>query len=334
MVDIPSTLGALFIGGFVAALFSGVVCSQAFAYFKNYPGDPPLLRVLAGVVWILDFLHIVWVVCALWDHLISHFGQGAQVDYIPWSLAMSIAFTATLTILVHLFLIHRIYKLSYGNLFISLPLVPLACARLCFACVTTAKMIQLRSLAHFVQLYTWSFTSGLALSSGLDVLITSLLCFLLYKNRKDHPSTNHILDKLTLYTFENGLLTCIVAFTSLICWITNKKNLVFMGLHFVISKFYANSFFATLNTRRLVHSGRGHRSMGSNGSGERNIPVAVYPADLGSWRNKNFVNVTRMEKHAPVHIQVDKTKTTTRESPSISGESPTPRTSDGDKEMA
>jgi hypothetical protein len=68
-------------------------------------------------------------------------------------------------------------------------------------------MIQLRSLAKFVRMYTFSFTSGLALSSGLDVLITSLLCFLLYKNRKDQPSTNHILDKLTLYTFENGLLT-------------------------------------------------------------------------------------------------------------------------------
>jgi len=277
-------------------------------------------------------LHTVWVACALWDHLISHFGQGAQVDYIPWSLAMSIAFTATLTILVHLFLIDRIYKLSHGNVYISIPLVFLACGRLCFACLTTAKMIQLRSLAQFVRLYTFSFTSGLSLSSGLDVLITSLLCFLLYKNRKDHPSTNHILDKLTLYTFENGLMTCIVAFTSLICWLTNKSNLVFMGLHFVISKFYANSFFATLNTRRLVHSGRGHRTMGSNGSGERNIPVAVYPADLGSGRKKSsFDNATRMQHYSPVHIQVDKTKMTISESPSVHGKYPSWTSSSGDK---
>jgi len=331
-VDIPGTLGALFIGGFVAAGLSGVVCSQAFAYFKNYPSASPLLKALAAVVWILDFLHIIWVVCALWDHLISHFGQGAQVDYIPWSLAMSIAFTATLTILVHLFLIHRIYKLSHGNLFISFPLVILACARLCFACLTTAKMIQLRSLAQFVRLYTFSFTSGLALSSGLDVLITFSLCFLLYKNRKDHPSTNHILDKLTLYTFENGLLTCIVAFTSLICWLTKGSNLVFMGLHFVISKFYANSFFATLNTRRLVHSARGHRTMGSNGSGERNIPVAVYPADLGLGRKKSsFDNVTKMQHYPTVHIQVDKTVS---ESPSVDAKSPSLISISKDKEIA
>jgi hypothetical protein len=268
---------------------------------------------LAAIVWILDSFHTIWVACALWNHLISHFGEGAQIDFIPWSLAISIAFTATLTILVHLFLIHRIYKLSYDNLFISLPLVPFACARLCFACLTTAKMIQLRSLATFVQLYTWSFTSGLALSSGLDVLITSLLCFLLYKNRKHHPRTNHILDKLTLYTFENGLLTSIVAFTSLICWITNKTNLVFMGLHFVISKLYANSFFATLNTRQLVHSGRGHKTTGSNSSGERAIPVVVYSGELGACRpNGSFVNAQNYP------ARKDKTKTAISESMTMS----------------
>ena len=36
----------------------------------------------------LDFLHTAWIACALWDHLISHFGQAAQVDFIPWSLAV------------------------------------------------------------------------------------------------------------------------------------------------------------------------------------------------------------------------------------------------------
>jgi len=43
-------------------------------------------------------------------------------------------------------------------------------------------------------------------------------------------------------------------------------------------------FYSSLNTRRLIQSGRGH---GSNGSGERNTPVTVYPADLG--KKKNFV---------------------------------------------
>lgn len=45
-----------------------------------------------------------------------------------------------------------------------------------------------------------------------------------------------------------------------------------------------------LNTRQLVHSGRGHKTTGSNSSGERAIPVVVYSGELGACRpNGSFV---------------------------------------------
>jgi len=308
MVVVTGTLGALFIGGFVAAVFSGVVSSQAFAYFRRYHKDFLSLKILAGVIWGLDFFHTIWVATALWDHLISHFGEGDRVDYIPWSLALTIAFTAVLTFLVHQFLIYRIFKLSHNNIFISLPLSLLACGRLCFACLTTAKMIELRSLARFVKLYTFSFTSGLSLSSGLDILITSLLCFLLSRNQKDNSSMNHILDKLMLYTFESGSLTCGAALASLILWLTDKSNLAFMGVHFVISKFYANSFFATLNARQSIQQ-KGHRSAQSGS--DRQTPV-VFANDFGSTGKKFFSlkSSPSVENSQELHIKVDRTKTT------------------------
>jgi hypothetical protein len=128
--------------------------------------------------------------------------------------------------------------------------------------VTTNKLITLKSLKRFVQLYTFSFTSGLALSSALDVLITALLCYLLRKNQKTMSSMNHVLDKLILYSFENGSLTCAAVVVSMICWLKRSNNLIFLGLHFVISKFYANSLLATLNTRKDLRPG--HRGSPSN----------------------------------------------------------------------
>jgi multidrug efflux pump subunit AcrB len=135
----------------------------------------------------------------------------------------------------------------------------IASARLCFACLTTAKMISLRSLAKFIKLYTWSFSCGLSLSSLLDVLITSYLCYLLLRERKTNSRMNHILDHLMFYAFENGSLTCAAAFTSLICWLTMHTNLIFMAIHFVISKLYANSLLASLNARRNLQNPT-HRS--------------------------------------------------------------------------
>jgi len=301
-VDIARTFGALMVGGIIAAIFSGMVTAQAFSYFKYYTNDGRGLKLLVGVVWFLDFCHTIFVSISLWDHLIAHFGDAPRIDYIPWSLAITIAFTAILTFLVHLFFVYRIFRLSLNSYVIAVPLGLLACARLCFACLTTAKMIKLKSLKLFVKLYTWSFSCGLSLSSLLDVLITVLLCYLLLQSHKKNSSMNHILDSLMLYAFENGSLTCMATVASLICWLTMHTNLIFMGIHFVISKLYANSLLATLNARKNLHQ-TGHRTQHSN-SGDRNLPI-MFPDAFGLSRNTPSLK-----------IKVDRTKMSTSDSSS------------------
>lgn len=249
MGDIHESFGALMVGGIIAAMLSGVVTAQAFSYFKYYVNDRRSIKALVGVVWFLDVWHTIFLSSALWDYLIAHFGDVSRIDYLPWSLAMTIILTATLTFLVHLFFVYRIFKLSLKNFGIAIPLTLLVCARLCFACLTTVKMMQLRSWNEFRALYTWSFSCGLALCSLLDLIFTTLLCYFLLQNHKRHSSMNGILDSLMLYAFENGSLSCAAALTSLVCWVT-MPNLIFMGIHFVISKLYGNNLLATLNARK------------------------------------------------------------------------------------
>ncbi|TFK33585.1 hypothetical protein BDQ12DRAFT_406751 [Crucibulum laeve] len=276
MADIARTFGALLVGGIVAAVFSGIVTVQAFVYFKFYPRDLIAVKLLVFVVWFLDFGHTIFVSASIWDHLISHFGDAERIDFIPWSLALTIAFTAILTFLVHGFFVHRIYKLSNGNIYLVVPLGILVCARLAFACVTTVKMITLKSLQSFVTSFTWSFTIGLTLSAIIDVLITACLFFLLRQKQKQNTSLNDILDSLILYAFENGSLTCAATVISLICWLAMPENLIFMGLHFVISKFYANSLLATLNTRKQLS--QGHSRSQPSTCAERIMPI-MFPDD-------------------------------------------------------
>lgn len=302
-VNIPGTFGALLVGGIVAAVFSGIVTVQTFAYFKYYSHDVVILRVLVATVWLLDFTHTIFVSVSLWDHLIAHFGDQSRIDYIPWCLAITIALTAVLTYLVHGFYIYRIHKLSLGNFFLSVPLAVLATARLCFASLTTNKLITLKSLKRFVQLYTFSYTSGLALSSALDVFITALLCYLLRKNQKKISSMNHVLDKLILYSFENGSLTCAAVVVSMITWLKRGNGLIFLGLHFVISKFYANSLLATLNTRRDLRPG--HRTSPSNSHDRQPI---MFPDHFRGPRPS--INRLSGEETKTTQLQINVNKTT------------------------
>ncbi|KAK7051475.1 hypothetical protein VNI00_004449 [Paramarasmius palmivorus] len=115
---------------------------------------------------------------------------------------------------------------------------------------TTAQMLKLRSFERFKHEVHWLFTLGLALSCMVDVLITGSLFFLLQTSRSDAGNLNAVIDTLIIYTFETGSITAAATIVSMICWIAMPTNLIFMGLHFVIVKFYANSFLVTLNTRR------------------------------------------------------------------------------------
>ncbi|KAG6809318.1 hypothetical protein H0H92_000717 [Tricholoma furcatifolium] len=90
--------------------FSGIVAVQAFVYSKFYPSDAVSLKSLVSVVWLIDVLHTIFVSMSLWDHFIVYFGKAGRIDYIPWSLAWTIALTAILTFLVHCFYVHRIFK--------------------------------------------------------------------------------------------------------------------------------------------------------------------------------------------------------------------------------
>ncbi|KAF9462233.1 hypothetical protein BDZ94DRAFT_1261829 [Collybia nuda] len=258
MVGIPFTLGALLAGGLTASMFSGVVATQALTYFKRFHGDPIGTKMLVAYVWLLDVSHTIFVGVTLWDYLIQHFGDAARADVITWSVPLTILCTAAITLLVHCFFIYRIYKFSKYNLWITIPLLAVACLRLSFACLTTEKMIVLGSLRAFVAQYTWCFSLGLAMSCLVDILITGLLCYMLMEGRKENSSMNHILDSLALYTLKNFALTCTATIVSMICWLTMPTNLIFMGIHFFIGKFYANSLLATLNARTHLQDRWGH----------------------------------------------------------------------------
>ncbi|KAL1950915.1 hypothetical protein VTO73DRAFT_64 [Trametes versicolor] len=162
-------------------------------------------------------------------------------------------FMAIVTLISHCFFAHRIYVLSGFSWWLTAPILVLACARLVAAFVSTSEMITLRSYEAFVDRVGWVFTMGLSLSTAVDVLITITLIVLLQRSRTGYSTiTDHLIDVVTLYTVETGLVTSITTAVSLICWLAMPRNLIFLALHFSISKLYATSTLATLNARKSL----------------------------------------------------------------------------------
>jgi len=246
----PGTYGAIILGVLAASVLSGVFAVQCLIYFRCYSQDRKELKALVMFVWTLEIAHTILIWLAIWDYFVTQFGNGHYVDHIPPTIALSVVLTATLTFLTHCLLAHRIYHLSARNLLLVTPILFLATLRLAAASVSGGEMIYLRSYTRFRWHFRWLFSTGLGLSSAVDILITVSLLFLLQKSKNSSVRLHELIDSLILYTFEIGSLTSFATVISMLCWTLLDNSLIFLGLHFVIGKLYANSLLATLNSRR------------------------------------------------------------------------------------
>ncbi|KAJ7291581.1 hypothetical protein C8J57DRAFT_1273461 [Mycena rebaudengoi] len=261
-VSIPRTLGALLFGGLGATMLAGIMNLQTVQYYRTYKKDSIPLKLLVGTVWLLDNLHTGFIWSAMWEYLIQDYGEPSTADKIPWGIAFTVLVTAIVTFLTHCFFGQRIYLLSKKKMYMAGPVFALALCRLVSATVTTVKMFEYRSLSQFQAHVRWVFTLGLAISSGVDVLITGFLFYLFQSSRTKSGNfpLNHIIDKLMRYAFETGSLTCAGTIITMICWIAMPKNLVFLGLYFVIAKLYTSSLLVTLNAREKIRRERASES--------------------------------------------------------------------------
>ncbi|KAG1786463.1 uncharacterized protein HD556DRAFT_1052830 [Suillus plorans] len=281
MASLSAVYGAVLLGGFFASVLSGVITAQTVTYIKQYPNDTSTTKSIVAVTWILDSIHTGLVCTTSWIFMVQGFGDESKIDYIPVPLAISVALTAFLTLIVHCFFAHRIHKLTHNDWRISGPIVVFAFLRLVAALVSTVEMIELQTMTAFRHKVEWVFTTGLALSCVVDVLVTAGLCFTLRRNRS-HSNMDRVINTIVLYTLENNALTSVATIISMICWVA-MDNLIFLGVHFVLSKLYANSLLATLNSRKQLQEER------SRGLGvlSNELPVA-FPSRYQSKYSKRL----------------------------------------------
>ncbi|KAH9052312.1 hypothetical protein EDB87DRAFT_530436 [Lactarius vividus] len=272
LLHIKTTLGAILLGCMLSTALSGMTIVQTFLYFRLYPKDPARIKLMVLGVLLLDATHTALMCASTWNYLVLNFGNEEIADRIPITIGLTVALTATITFVAQLFFSHRVFKLSRSNWYITAPLVVLSCARLGAALVSTTEMGKLRSYHLFVENFAYVFTLGLSMACTVDIGITASMCYFLQTSRTGFGETDHVIDTIMLYTFNTGALTCVTTVLSMICWLTMPRNLIFLGLHFAISKLYANSLLATLNSRRSIRK----RKVGPNGAGHA-LPV-LFPS--------------------------------------------------------
>jgi len=286
---IDNTLGAVFVGFALACVMYGVLILQAFVYFGRYPQDRIHFKFLVIVILLLETIDQTFIGHISYFYTITNFGK-VQVLFsstVTWSFILQQTLGAVVGAIVKGSFGIRVWRFSGENYFITGLIMVLVFGQLGLAIAFTVKAFQLPTVFAVDSLETLG-TISLATGVATDLVTAVALCYFLNKLRTGHESSDSLVNNLVRYAINTGALTSAFSLTTLLLFNLSKHDLFFVASYFILSKLYAISYLAALNTRRTVR-GRGTEEQNSTTTRGTNLfhlgtrMPSLGPADLGRW---------------------------------------------------
>ncbi|KAI0793074.1 hypothetical protein BC629DRAFT_1592982 [Irpex lacteus] len=269
----------------IALMLYGVFCAQCYFYYMNYDQDRLRLRLYVLVLWLLESLHTTFCIHILYDYFVTHFGDPVNgVAHIVWSAGGTILIEMCILAMAEGFYINRIYHLSGSWLVAAVPSTLLA-GRIILSLISASYLYIYDTWAGFRahRIPETCLTVSLSLAVATDLSVTVLLVYYLRKRRTAFKRTNNIIDTLMRHTVHNGALAMVTSALVVIMLHALPSSLMFAGFVEIISKLYANSMVASLNSRQAI------AQKGSSASQMHSIEMSRQPYS----RYSRSVHVTR-----------------------------------------
>jgi len=231
------------------------LCIQVWSYYQRYPNDSSSYKLLVLSLWVLEALHQAFVGHIAWYYIVENEGSLLVLLNPPvWTLSVQILLGAFVGLIVKTCFGLRVWKFSRGNILVTGIILGMALAQFATAVVFTIRSFHLRvGLANEIKTLA---TTALTLGVATDIFTAASLSFFLHRMRTGYKKSDTLINRLIIYSVNTGTLTSVFSCAVLVSYNMMPDNLIFIALYFILSKLYANSCVATLNTRRFVH-GRG-----------------------------------------------------------------------------
>ncbi|KAK0472619.1 hypothetical protein IW261DRAFT_735855 [Armillaria novae-zelandiae] len=232
---LDNTMGALLIGTIVAASIWGSSILHTYEYYSDYPNDHIGMKCVVAIVCLLDTMHQIFITHALYIYLIKGFANPLLLTKLLWTFLIQLVITACQGLVCQGFFTWRVYVVSQRNRFLA-----------AFIASLVVGNFVLKELKNIAKLLVFGYSA--------DILITFSLIYMLLRSKTRNAQTNHIINRLVLYSLNTGFLTSVFA---ILCFVTAtvwSENLIFVGLYAVLSRMYSVSVLATLNSRKRFRS--------------------------------------------------------------------------------
>ncbi|KAG5642297.1 hypothetical protein DXG03_003041 [Asterophora parasitica] len=181
---IEGILGPHEVGVMFAIFLFGLVTIQAFTYFREYPGDHRVVKILVSVVWTLLLVHTSISAYSIYQRTVKDYGRGnlAALDRYPEGMCGAFSLSALIGSLVQSFFAHRLRKLS-GQSLTAIICWFLSAVRLGSVICISVTACQATSVRPYVEQWKWLAIFALSVSAFVDLLIAGSLAWCLWSRR-------------------------------------------------------------------------------------------------------------------------------------------------------
>ncbi|KAF8891413.1 hypothetical protein BD779DRAFT_1515101 [Infundibulicybe gibba] len=224
MTSLNLTIGALEVGVLISTFFFGICTVQTCTYYRRYPDDKCLIKAMVC----LELGHAICIFHGLYVMTLSQFAHpGSKHKYhMNPTFAIASLFSGCIATLVQAYFTHRLRILSKT---IYLPTFFWLCSILRLA----------------------------AFGACVDFIIAILLCYYFHTSQKSgiQKSTARLVDKLIIWTIQNGLLTSLAGTVTSVCWSSHpSKIVVWVSVFMVLTRreclLFGQPLYPRVNTRK------------------------------------------------------------------------------------
>ncbi|PFH48192.1 hypothetical protein AMATHDRAFT_6043 [Amanita thiersii Skay4041] len=211
-----ATIGAAYLGAIAAGILYGMTNIQVFLYYRNYWKDWTFQRCAVALLWVLDTLHMSLTAYMVYHYVIDSFGKQLNLAFVHWSFKTIVLF---------------------GGYAVGIILA-----------------IKTYSITTFFELeeISWVIHLSFATTTFIDIVIAGVITRLLSLSKTSFAETNSRIWIVIRYVLISGTLTTACSITALITFAVMPHNLVFLGIEFLLTKLYVNSYLAMLNARKSI----------------------------------------------------------------------------------
>ncbi|KAI0636134.1 hypothetical protein C8Q77DRAFT_1155841 [Trametes polyzona] len=249
--SLDNTFGSFLIATFIGLIMYGLTLHQTYRYYRLFPGDALVLRMIVVCTLLLETLHIVLCMHVCYYYLVTnYFDPTALLDGV-WSIRILPVSTAAIIVVSESFFTRRVYLIgSHFRMIVAIvPILMLVI--LGFGTAATVKAFILPTFAEFKGV-AWMTSAGFGVAVVVDSLLTGTLILALRRSRTGFRRTDSLIDVLIIYAVNTGLLTGIFSLLSFIFAIVAPGNLIYSAFNLISAKLYANSLLAVLNSRKAL----------------------------------------------------------------------------------